>query len=576
MGHERIGDVDHIGVDGADSAFIVGADDLEVKALTIVALPQAVRRIQKTVDTVVFIRLVSEPVDYKAIDAGCPGEENVVLPHQGIAGREEFEEAGVGLSAQILRFPVAQGGIGVGTVVPGFIPGQNEFVAAGILAPVAEIGLPVVLLIGESDDVLAESRGQEIPFRQGRDIDIDAILAGQERSEEVLAFGIGELLGGLAGVDLLEAEENIGDSRFARILQAVAVDVEPDEIADAAIIGAVAEIGIAAVLIRSQAERHGIVVGAGDVAARQGRFIDADDVAARHDIIEEIVAVFVRDRLRDRIAEGIGEDDTDAGQAHFISILHPVVTVVFPDIVADGGQFDEAGIPGGIMDRQAQTDFRGQAGGPVGVAVESVIVACIRLSEDIVRRQDEFDRIGIGDKIRKVVESIGSGPGRIDDDTVCIEQHDRDIFHRGFIRILDTVHVEIIPDIVAERGELIETGAPGEIVLSLAQHRQGGAAVALAGVAVEHAGGIRREQGQCVSGRRHEAEEVGSRCQTAEEESAIRSRNLLRQNISGGIVQTDSYAGHRQFTVVIEAIAVTVKPGIAAEGSQLEVDTGIP
>ena len=193
---------------------------------------------------------------------------------------------------------------------------------------------------------------------------MDAVAAGNQVGEEVVAGVAADVVGGGGGLDdnACAVEQVDGDAVVAAgavVLLAVAVAVEPDVVAEA---GALVEAGVDAGVVLARhdavaAGQAGGVVGvaveqvvAADVgAAEQGAVAgdEFDDVVARHEVVEVVAA----DRDEARAVGGGGaahqgageavdagvEFDGDAGLAHFVAVSQAVAVGINPDAVADAG-----------------------------------------------------------------------------------------------------------------------------------------------------------------------------------------------------------------------------------------------
>ena len=63
-----------------------------------------------------------------------------------------------------------------------------------------------------------------------------------------------------------------------------------------------------------------------------------------------------------------------------------------------------------------------------------------------------------------MIEAGGVGGGGVDGVAAGIPQVDGDVLDPGLASILDAVGVGVIPDEVAEGGDLIESGIQGEVI----------------------------------------------------------------------------------------------------------------
>ena len=152
-----------------------------------------------------------------------------------------------------------------------------------------------------------------------------AVAAGGRGGDDV-AGGVEQLDGGAV------------DAGLAGILDAVAVAVEPDAVADGTV-EPVAEVDVGAVLAGGEGEAGLVgrgdaveVVGLGDSGGKPG---DADGVAAGAEVVEGVVAV-AGGRGGGDDAGAVEQLDRDAVDAGLAGVLGAVAVGVEPDPVADG------------------------------------------------------------------------------------------------------------------------------------------------------------------------------------------------------------------------------------------------
>ncbi len=165
-------------------------------------------------------------------------------------------------------------------------------------------------------------------------------------------------------------------------------------------------------------------------------------------------------------------------------VLDAVGVEVVPDEVAEGGGLIEPCVDGHIGIAGGQGVLGGDAGGGIGVRVGGVTTHILG-AEGIAAGIDEFDAVGAWGKAREEVGTAGvCGGGGEDGGSGGTEQVDGDACDAGCAIILDAVGVEVIPDEVAEGGELIEPCVDGHIGIAGGQGVLGGDAGGGIGVRV--------------------------------------------------------------------------------------------
>ena len=176
----------------------------------------------------------------------------------------------------------------------------------------------------------------------------DGVVARIQIQELVGTIGICGRRGEVGAARIAEASlqmhDDAGDARLKRVLDTVAVEVVPDEVADDArsleaeinrqvggVVGAEDDLATVDVAVDGAVAAH---VGGGERVSAGGR--DRDDVGAGTQAGEAVVAVGVgEDTLAPTGRPHLGQGDLDAGNAGFTGRLETVAVQVLPDPVAN-------------------------------------------------------------------------------------------------------------------------------------------------------------------------------------------------------------------------------------------------
>jgi len=182
------------------------------------------------------------------------------------------------------------------------------------------------------------------------------------------------------------------NTRFARILNAVAVEVVPCVVAEcgrlvqACIHGAVvvaAHERIVAAHVGCFADVAVFCVVAAQIGGRNGvsgRRGNGDFISTRFEVAEQVEAVRVGGRGQvdgSSVARSARELNVYIRDARFAGVLYTVAVFVVPNEVAQFGRHEEASIPGPVVFTGNQDRIDGHQGDRIGVAVGRVVAALI-------------------------------------------------------------------------------------------------------------------------------------------------------------------------------------------------------
>ena len=283
----------------------------------------------------------------------------------------------------------------------------------------------------------------------------------QGRGEEALSR-VGDSVRVIVAVD---EKPDAGDPGLARVVDTVAVEVFPDQVAAGR--GArIPEVDVRRRLPHGERAGVGAVEGAVGVAGlrepgRERRGVDRDRVGARRQVREGVVAVGVRGRgVR---PAGRGQHELHVRDPILSRVLDPVSVGIEPDPVADrpeGREPDvdrEVDLAGRQCDRDRVRRGRRGAGGKVGIGV---------VGEDHVAPGPEArEEVAPGRVRRRCVDD----PVSAVDDAVSVRvevQTDRDVRDARLAGVLDPVSVRVREDRVPDRAAVIVPEVCGEVALA--------------------------------------------------------------------------------------------------------------
>ncbi len=279
----------------------------------------------------------------------------------------------------------------------------------------------------------------------------------------------------------VEFDGDAGFTHFVALLQAVAVGIDPDAVADAGGVGGDGhEAGIEAEAVVAgdegdrggQAGAVGVAVAAvvALVLAGEGvaaRLDEMDAVAARGQVVEEVVAGVAAAVVGgggggDGAARTVEQVDGDAVEAAGAVVLLAVAVAVDPDVVAEAGGLVEACVDAGVVLAGRQGVAAGVAGAAVGVAVEQVVAADVGAAEQGAVAGDEADDVVARHEVVEVVaadrgaaHAVGGGGAADQDAGEAVDagvEFDGDAGFTHFVALLQAVAVGVDPDAVADAG----------------------------------------------------------------------------------------------------------------------------
>jgi hypothetical protein len=191
--------------------------------------------------------------------------------------------------------------------------------------------------------------GQRVAIWQ-RGGEADAVGAGIKTGELIPARAIGR--GGADGcaAAVVKGDDHTFDAGFIQILLAIAVEVEPDEVADAGFVADEAKVDGGVVFTRHECDqrtapgadvaiavgciRADLIGGTEDETIGQGCW-DAHKIGAWVEVPEVVEADGVGGRGADRGATAVVESDDDVLDAGFADLLDAITIQILPDEVAE-------------------------------------------------------------------------------------------------------------------------------------------------------------------------------------------------------------------------------------------------
>ena len=445
----------------------------------------------------------------------------------------------------------------------------------------ANVGI-AILVVGSSI-----GGGQQLGAHVEREA--HGVVAGLQISEQVVTGSIGGGGAKRSASAVVKGDGHALDAGFAGILHAIAIGIEPDEIAQSGqrrvvtcVHGVVvfalrqgdvdrlagAERSIAIRCIRADlihwAEHESIVVQAQRELHGIGAGLQASEV---------IVTGGVGDRGAHSVATAIKQGNSDALDAGFAWVLDAVAVEVLPNEVADGSERGNiARVDGAVVFSGGEGDVRSDTRTKVGIAVVagSACTWAGQYQAVAVQASRELHRIGAGLQIRELIVTGGIGGGGANSEAACIQERDGDALNTGFTRLLQTVLVEVEPDVVANRSERRNiTGIEVGVVLRCGKNDGCGAARGLIGITIRGGSGVVLG-GQYVTSAKGGGESytVGAGLQI--------DKVVVAKAVGGGganqgaevIVEIDRHALDAGFASVLSTIAVEVHPHVVANGSK--------
>ncbi len=340
----------------------------------------------------------------------------------------------------------------------------------------------------------------------------NGIAASNQLCEEIVAGGVSGIGGHCSALRIIESDDDAGHAGLAGILETVLIEVVPDQIAGA---GGLEDARIrgADVVAAGEGEStgaagdtvgiavRGIIAGIGRAEDKACGQQEADLIGSGQKVVEEIEAVGLGAGAANKSIGTIVDQHGDTGDAGLAGILDAVAVDIDPDAVADRGGLEDASIEIKAILANSEGHLLGFPCREVGITVGGVIAALIDQGEFKIGRGDELNLIGARLEVGEVIEAVVIGGSCCDLDAGVVEQTHRYTQDTGFAALLDAIMIAVIPDIIAQCGEGVETTIRAEIGF-VGRKRIGGA---LAG------GGIDIAVGTVISALVHGRESIALR-----------------------------------------------------------------
>jgi len=278
-----------------------------------------------------------------------------------------------------------------------------------------------------------------------------------------------------------QVDRHTANTGFARILNAVAVEVVPHEVAQRSgfektgvhrIVSLATFQNVVAAHVRSRVDIAVNIVVATQirrghrVSARRG---DRDFIGAGFKAGERIFAVRAGGGgLVDgcAVAGGAGQHDDHAKDAGFADILFAIAVFIVPHEVAEGGGLEETSVPGQVGLTADKDGVDGLTGYFAGIAVNGVVRAFVLCRSGITRWLGEGYVVGAWFEVIEEVATVGKrSEGQVDRLAVARSTVQGNGYARNarFACILDTVAVFVIPNKVAQFGGFEQTCVYGQV-----------------------------------------------------------------------------------------------------------------
>nr|GEU28183.1 hypothetical protein [Tanacetum cinerariifolium] len=436
--------------------------------------------------------------------------------------------------------------------------------------------------------VASMGRGEGHAFRQRRLVELDAVGARFQVGKLVVAAGIGidRRAHGLA-VGVQQRDLDVAHARFAAVLQAVAVLVQPYAVAHG---GGLVQAGVDGVVDFAGSHRDlAALAGSIDVAVERGvaaRVGGGDDITFRRGDSHRVGAGVGREAVLAVRAGGGGLHDVagsvlqlhgGAGHARFTRILHAVGIGVFPHAVADGGFLrHQAGAHGHVVAR-GDGDLGGHAGRGVGVGAAAAGRAGAGGRELMAGRQRglvELHAVRTGLQVGELVVAAGVGGGNRAWHGLAgsVKQGDAHAGRAGFAGADLAVAVGVVPHVFAQRCRTVQAGVDVEVVLARRQHHGRGAAGVH--VAVERGVAALAGTGEHIAGRRRHGHRVGAGIDREAVLAAVVGGDA-GNHVAAGVLEVDDHAVDAGFARILHAVAVLVFPHTVAQRALLDHDARI-
>ena len=465
---------------------------------------------------------------------------------------------------------------------------QPDEVADGATGEVTEVRIQVRLPRPQSNGAVRfGDAGAEVDVRRQRGlVHVHAVVADGQRLEEVQTAGTGDVaiqphvISGAAvaiRTGIQQVHRHISDARFVHILHRVAVQIQPDEVADAAT-RIVTEVRIQVVLPRAQGDgavRFGDARAQEDVRRQRG-FHHIHAVDAHRQRIEEVCALGEENTSDGRIyhriggvAEAIGTSvqkvHPHARDAHLVGVPHTIGIQIHPDEVTDGatGEVPEVRIQVVLSRVQGDGAVRfGDAGAKVDVRRQRGLVH-VHAVDANGQRIEEVQAVSIGDGavqphlVTRAAEAIGAG----------VEQVHRHASDARLARILHRVAVQVQPDEVADGAARIVAEVGVQVLLIGIQFWiQGDRAVRILHAGAEEKVGCQRGfvHVYAVAACQQQIEEVvaigigGAGIQ-------VHVVNGATETIGTGGVQVQHHARDASLARILHRISIQVQPDEVAD-----------
>ena len=190
---------------------------------------------------------------------------------------------------------------------------------------------------------------------------LDAVGAGGQSRELIATVIVGDGGADHFALRVEQADGDAGHAGLVHVLDAVAIDIVPDRVAEA---GGLEQASIdgGVVFPAFEVDEAAAAAGRADVAVEAvvaadvgrdervaGGWYDFDHVVAGREEVEEVSAVRVGDRGGDPITRQVVQAHGDAGHTGFRRTLDTVPVGVEPDRVAERGGLEDPGVDGAVV-----------------------------------------------------------------------------------------------------------------------------------------------------------------------------------------------------------------------------------
>ena len=414
-----------------------------------------------------------------------------------------------------------------------------------------------------------------------------AVLAGLEIGEGVEALAIRHIgANGSAGA-VVERDWHAHEAGFASVLNAIAVHVHPDEVADAGERAAVACVKIGNDLAFGERDVHCLARGGVWIAVeswittlcRRGQHTgvwqrgrELHGIGAGLQANEDVGSGAIGGGSANRGAAAVQQRDGDSGNAGLAWILHAIAIQILEHEVTNAALWaDIASVERVIVLASDQRDVRSDARGLVRIAVGGVVAQALRGQHVVaaVERGGELHGIGAGLQVHKAVVAGRIGRGGANGGAAAVEQGHDHVLNTGLTCILLTVAVAVVPDEVANGSEVRLVACVGGVhMLTCGQGYDRCAARARGRIAVSAVAGlVRIAEHQSAAKVGGEAQRVVAGLQVDEVEVACGIRGGGAHRSACIVIQGHQHALDARFASVLHAIAVEIAPDIVADAA---------